>query len=187
MWVDCCALLKCLSWNWACPVSFWRLSQAGVEQSCPSIQLPLGSNAGLLPFLECISQLQYIFWSHSLAYLVFSADPNNVWYIPTFRTFVTQGGNAELPCLITAPEYASSVTLIMDDASCLSPGTNYSFSTEKGITLYNVQSKQKGYYRCQAMINGKTEKSSRIRLIVEEGKGLVLLLSSGRQQYLSWL
>nr|XP_021144550.1 macrophage colony-stimulating factor 1 receptor [Columba livia] len=99
---------------------------------------------------------------------LFVRDPNNVWYVPTFRTFVTQGGNAELPCLITAPEYGSSVTLIMDGASRLSPGTNYSFSTEKGITLYNVQSKQKGYYRCQAMINGKTEKSSRIRLIVEE-------------------
>ncbi|XP_065500403.1 macrophage colony-stimulating factor 1 receptor isoform X1 [Caloenas nicobarica] len=101
---------------------------------------------------------------------LFVRDPNNVWYVPTFRTFVTQGGNAELPCLITAPEYGSSVTLIMDDASRLSPGTNYSFSTEKGITLYNVQSKQKGYYRCQAMINGKTEKSSRIRLIVEEAR-----------------
>ncbi|XP_065705213.1 macrophage colony-stimulating factor 1 receptor [Patagioenas fasciata] len=101
---------------------------------------------------------------------LFVRDPNNVWYVPTFRTFVTQGGNAELPCLITAPEYGSSVTLIMDDASRLSPGTNYSFSAEKGITLYNVQSKQKGYYRCQTMINGKTEKSSRIRLIVEEAR-----------------
>jgi len=95
---------------------------------------------------------------------------------------VTKGGNAELPCLITAPEYGSSVTLIMDDASRLSPGTNYSFSAEKGITLYNVQSKQKGSYRCQAVINGKTEKSSRIKLIVEEGKALGLLLPSGRQQ-----
>lgn len=95
---------------------------------------------------------------------------------------MTKGGNAEFPCLITAPEYGSSVTLIMNDNSPLAPGTNYSFSAEKGITLYNVQSKQKGYYRCQAAINGKLEKSSRIRLIVEEGKGLGLLLSSGRQQ-----
>ncbi|XP_059681200.1 macrophage colony-stimulating factor 1 receptor [Gavia stellata] len=99
---------------------------------------------------------------------LFVRDPNNVWYTPTFRIFVTKGANAELPCLITAPEHGSSVTLIMDDTSHLSPGTNYSFSTEKGITLYNVQSKQKGFYRCQAVINGKIEKSSRIRLIVEE-------------------
>ncbi|KFZ56687.1 Macrophage colony-stimulating factor 1 receptor, partial [Antrostomus carolinensis] len=99
---------------------------------------------------------------------LFVRDPNNVWYIPTFRIFVTKGGNAEFPCLITAPEYGSSVTLIMDDASHLSPGTNYSFSTEKGITLYNVQRKQKGFYRCQAVIDGKIEKSSRMRLIVEE-------------------
>ncbi|KFP09172.1 Macrophage colony-stimulating factor 1 receptor, partial [Egretta garzetta] len=99
---------------------------------------------------------------------LFVRDPSNVWYTPTFRILVTKGGNAELPCLITAPEYGSSVTLIRDDASHLLPGTNYSFSTKKGITLYNVQSKQKGFYRCQAVINGKTEKSSRIRLIVEE-------------------
>ncbi|NXX18479.1 CSF1R factor, partial [Podargus strigoides] len=99
---------------------------------------------------------------------LFVRDPNNVWYVPTFRIFVTKGSNAELPCLITAPEYGSSVTLIMDDSSHISPGTNYSFSTEKGITLYNVQREQKGFYRCQAVIKGKIEKSSRIRLIVEE-------------------
>uniref|UniRef100_A0A672TY70 receptor protein-tyrosine kinase n=1 Tax=Strigops habroptila TaxID=2489341 RepID=A0A672TY70_STRHB len=114
---------------------------------------------------------------------LFVRDPNNVWYTPTFRVGVTRGGNAELPCLITAPEYGSSVTLIMDGGSHLPPGTNYSFSAEKGMTLYNVQSKQKGFYRCQAVINGKIEKSSRIRLLVEEGKGLLLLVSSGRQQY----
>ncbi|NXT58093.1 CSF1R factor, partial [Pluvianellus socialis] len=99
---------------------------------------------------------------------LFVRDPSNMWYTPSFRSFVTKGGNAELPCLITAPEYGSSVTLIMDDASPVPPGTNYSFSTEKGITLYNVQSKQKGSYRCQAVVNGKIQKSSRIRLIVEE-------------------
>ncbi|KFQ45240.1 Macrophage colony-stimulating factor 1 receptor, partial [Nestor notabilis] len=99
---------------------------------------------------------------------LFVRDPNNVWYTPTFRVGVTRGGNAELPCLITAPEYGSSVTLVADGGSHLPPGTNYSFSTEKGMTLYNVQSKQKGFYRCQAVINGKVEKSSRIRLLVEE-------------------
>ncbi|NXY85295.1 CSF1R factor, partial [Alcedo cyanopectus] len=101
---------------------------------------------------------------------LFVRDPNNIWYTPTFRILVTKGGNAELPCLITAPEYGSSVTLIMDDASLLTPGTNYSFSTEKGITLYNVQNEQKGYYRCQAVVNGKNEKSARIRLIVGQAR-----------------
>uniref|UniRef100_A0A8B9TVW1 receptor protein-tyrosine kinase n=1 Tax=Anas platyrhynchos TaxID=8839 RepID=A0A8B9TVW1_ANAPL len=99
---------------------------------------------------------------------LFVRDPDNVWYTPTFRIPVTRGDNVNLPCLITAPEYGSRVTLIMDDASPLSPGTNYSFSTEKGITLYNVQRHQKGYYRCQTVINGRIKKSSRIRLIVEE-------------------
>ncbi|NXS61883.1 CSF1R factor, partial [Brachypteracias leptosomus] len=97
---------------------------------------------------------------------LFVRDPNNVWYTPTFRIHVTRGGDAELPCLITAPEYGSSVTLIRDDTSHPPPMTNYSFSPEKGITLYNVQTKQKGYYRCQAVINGKIEKSEKIRLIV---------------------
>uniref|UniRef100_A0A672TYH9 receptor protein-tyrosine kinase n=1 Tax=Strigops habroptila TaxID=2489341 RepID=A0A672TYH9_STRHB len=113
---------------------------------------------------------------------LFVRDPNNVWYTPTFRVGVTRGGNAELPCLITAPEYGSSVTLIMDGGSHLPPGTNYSFSAEKGMTLYNVQSKQKGFYRCQAVINGKIEKSSRIRLLVEEGKGLLLLVSTAQNR-----
>uniref|UniRef100_A0A8B9UEV7 receptor protein-tyrosine kinase n=1 Tax=Anas zonorhyncha TaxID=75864 RepID=A0A8B9UEV7_9AVES len=99
---------------------------------------------------------------------LFVRDPDNVWYTPTFRIPVTRGDNVNLPCFITAPEYGSRVTLIMDDASPLSPGTNYSFSTEKGITLYNVQRHQKGYYRCQTVINGRIKKSSRIRLIVEE-------------------
>ncbi|NXB34892.1 CSF1R factor, partial [Eulacestoma nigropectus] len=99
---------------------------------------------------------------------VFVRDPSNVWYIPNFRVGGTEGGNVDLPCLITAPEYGSNVTLIMDDASPLPPGTNYSFSVEKGIRLYNVQSKHRGYYRCQAQINGKIKISSRIRLVMEE-------------------
>ncbi|NXA46383.1 CSF1R factor, partial [Nothocercus julius] len=99
---------------------------------------------------------------------LFVRDPNNVWYTPTFRIVVTEGSNAELPCLITAPEYGSSVTLTIDNASGYPTGTNYSFSAEKGMTLYNVQRKQKGYYYCQSVINGKIKKSSRIRLIVEE-------------------
>ncbi|XP_061216131.1 macrophage colony-stimulating factor 1 receptor [Neopsephotus bourkii] len=99
---------------------------------------------------------------------LFVRDPSNVWNTLAFRVGVTRGGNAELPCLITAPEYGSSVTLVMDGGSHLPPGTNYSFSAEKGMTLYNVQSKQKGFYRCQAVINGKIEKSPRIRLLVEE-------------------
>uniref|UniRef100_A0A8C5UF21 receptor protein-tyrosine kinase n=1 Tax=Malurus cyaneus samueli TaxID=2593467 RepID=A0A8C5UF21_9PASS len=99
---------------------------------------------------------------------LFVRDPDNVWYTPVFRIRATKGGNVDLPCLITAPEYGSNVTLIMDDASPLPPGTNYSFSAEKGITLYNVQSKHKGSYRCQAQINGRTENSPRIRLLMEE-------------------
>ncbi|XP_027538283.1 macrophage colony-stimulating factor 1 receptor [Neopelma chrysocephalum] len=99
---------------------------------------------------------------------LFVRDPDNVWYTPEFRVLGTEGGNVDLPCLITAPEYGSNVTLIMDDASHLPPGTNYSFSAERGIRLYNVQSKHKGYYRCQAEINGKIKKSPRIRLVMEE-------------------
>ncbi|NWS94930.1 CSF1R factor, partial [Mionectes macconnelli] len=99
---------------------------------------------------------------------LFVRDPDNVWYTPEFRVLGTEGGNVDLPCLITAPEYGSSVTLTMDGASPLPPGTNYSFSAEKGIRLYNVQSKHKGYYRCQAEINGKIKKSPRIRLVMEE-------------------
>ncbi|NWS20901.1 CSF1R factor, partial [Pachyramphus minor] len=99
---------------------------------------------------------------------LFVRDPDNVWYTPEFRVLGTEGGNVDLPCLITAPEYGSNVTLIMDDASPVPPGTNYSFSAEKGIRLYNVQSKHKGYYRCQAEINRKIKKSPRIRLVMEE-------------------
>ncbi|NWW96998.1 CSF1R factor, partial [Rhynochetos jubatus] len=99
---------------------------------------------------------------------LFVRDPSEVWQILKFRIFVTKGSNAELPCLITAPEYGSNVTLIKDDSSSLPPGTNYSFSAEKGITVYNVQRNQKGFYQCQADINGKIKKSPRIRLIVDE-------------------
>ncbi|NXE86782.1 CSF1R factor, partial [Menura novaehollandiae] len=99
---------------------------------------------------------------------LFVRDPDNVWYTPDFRIRGTKGGNVVLPCLITAPEYGSSVTLITDDASPLPPGTNYSFSAEKGIRLYNVQSKHKGSYRCQAEINGKMKNSPRMRLVMEE-------------------
>ncbi|KAI1234123.1 hypothetical protein IHE44_0003837 [Lamprotornis superbus] len=99
---------------------------------------------------------------------LFVRDPDNVWYTPQFRVRGIEGGNVDLPCLITAPEYGSSVTLIMDDVSPLPPGTSYSFSAEKGIRLYNVQSKHKGFYRCQAQINGKIKNSSRIRLVMEE-------------------
>ncbi|NXU34596.1 CSF1R factor, partial [Drymodes brunneopygia] len=99
---------------------------------------------------------------------LFVRDPDNVWYTPNFRVRGIEGGNVGLPCLITAPEYGSNVTLVMDDSSPLPPGTNYSFSAEKGITLYNVQSKHKGSYRCQAQINGKIKNSSKIRVIMEE-------------------
>ncbi|KAM8799094.1 macrophage colony-stimulating factor 1 receptor [Eudromia elegans] len=99
---------------------------------------------------------------------LFVRDPNNVWYTQNLRIVVTKGSNAELPCLITAPEYGSNVTLAIDNASGYPTETNYSFSAEKGMTLYNVQYRHKGYYYCQAVINGKIKKSSRIRLIVEE-------------------
>ncbi|NXO34182.1 CSF1R factor, partial [Locustella ochotensis] len=99
---------------------------------------------------------------------LFVRDPDNVWYTPRFRVRGIEGGNVDLPCLITAPEYGSNVTLIMDDSSPLPPGTNYSFSAEKGVRLYNVHSKHKGSYRCQAQINGKIKNSSRIRLVMEE-------------------
>ncbi|XP_014742401.1 PREDICTED: macrophage colony-stimulating factor 1 receptor [Sturnus vulgaris] len=99
---------------------------------------------------------------------LFVRDPDNVWYTPQFRVWGIKGGNVDFPCLITAPEYGSRVTLITDDASPLPPGTSYSFSAEKGVRLYNVQSKHKGFYRCQALINGKIKNSSRIRLVMEE-------------------
>ncbi|XP_054024432.1 macrophage colony-stimulating factor 1 receptor [Dryobates pubescens] len=100
---------------------------------------------------------------------LFVRDPNNVWYTSAYWIVATRGGDAELPCLITAPEYGSSVTLTRDDNSQLAPGTNYSFSAEKGITLHNVQSQQKGHYRCQAVINGKPQRSPRMRLLIQEG------------------
>ncbi|NXF83470.1 CSF1R factor, partial [Sclerurus mexicanus] len=99
---------------------------------------------------------------------LFVRDPDNVWYTPEFRIAGSEGANVDLPCLITAPEYGSNVTLIMDYASPLPPGTNYSFSAEKGIRLYNVQRRHKGYYRCQAVINGKIKNSPRLRLVMEE-------------------
>ncbi|NXD30369.1 CSF1R factor, partial [Spelaeornis formosus] len=99
---------------------------------------------------------------------LFVRDPDNVWYTPYFRVRGVEGGNVDLPCLITAPEYGSNVTLIMGDNSPLPPGTNYSFSAEKGVRLYNVQSRHRGSYRCQAQINGKIKNSSRIRLVMEE-------------------
>ncbi|XP_063024903.1 macrophage colony-stimulating factor 1 receptor isoform X1 [Melospiza melodia melodia] len=99
---------------------------------------------------------------------LFVRDPNNTWYTPSFRVWGIKGGNVDFPCFITAPEYGSSVTLIRDDASPLLPGTSYSFSAERGVTLYNVQTKHKGPYRCQAQINGKINNSPRIRLVVEE-------------------
>ncbi|NXM78372.1 CSF1R factor, partial [Serilophus lunatus] len=103
---------------------------------------------------------------------LFVRDPDNVWNVPEFRIRGIEGGSVDIPCLVTAPEYGSSVTLIKDNASHLPPGTNlsltYTFSAEKGITIYNVQSKHKGFYRCQAEINGKIKNSSRIRLVIEE-------------------
>ncbi|NXN93861.1 CSF1R factor, partial [Rhinopomastus cyanomelas] len=99
---------------------------------------------------------------------LFVRDPSEVWYTPVFRISVIRGGNAVFPCLVTAPEYGSNVSLIMDDNSPLLPGSNYSFSAERGITLYDVRSKQSGRYRCQAVINGKIEKSPKIRLFVVE-------------------
>ncbi|NXC39013.1 CSF1R factor, partial [Penelope pileata] len=110
---------------------------------------------------------------------LFVRDPSNVWYVPRSRISVTQGGNAEFPCLITAPEYGSKVTLIRDDDSNPSPVTNYSFSAEKGITLYNVQHQQKGRYRCQAVVKGKMEKSPRIQLVVSEGPEKPVLVTVG--------
>ncbi|NXL87860.1 CSF1R factor, partial [Alectura lathami] len=99
---------------------------------------------------------------------LFVRDPENVWYVEKHWISVTKGDSPVFPCFITAPEYGSSVTLIRADASHLSPRTNYSFSAEKGITLYNVQLQQKGAYRCQAVINGQIKNSSKIRLNVKE-------------------
>ncbi|NWI87066.1 CSF1R factor, partial [Pitta sordida] len=99
---------------------------------------------------------------------LFVRDPDNVWNVPQLRILAAPGDNVDIPCLITAPEYGSSVTLIRVDVPHLPPGTNYSFSAVKGITIYNVQSEHKGYYQCQAEINGKIKTSSKIRLVIKQ-------------------
>ncbi|KYO20390.1 mast/stem cell growth factor receptor Kit isoform B [Alligator mississippiensis] len=99
---------------------------------------------------------------------LFVRDPTNVWYVSTYRVQVKEGSDAQLPCLITNPAYGSNVTLLMDNHSPILPGTEFSFSAQDGVTIYRVQQAQKGYYRCQVLINGEAKKSARIRLLVSE-------------------
>lgn len=109
---------------------------------------------------------------HCLVCLIPPTDPTNVWYVSTYRVQVKEGSDAQLPCLITNPAYGSNVTLLMDNHSPILPGTEFSFSAQDGVTIYRVQQAQKGYYRCQVLINGEAKKSARIRLLVSEGEGL---------------
>uniref|UniRef100_A0A674KCE1 receptor protein-tyrosine kinase n=1 Tax=Terrapene triunguis TaxID=2587831 RepID=A0A674KCE1_9SAUR len=97
---------------------------------------------------------------------LFVRDPKKVWYVHSISVRVSEGRDARLPCLITDPEYGSNVTLLKDDDSPVLPGTEFSFSPQDGVTIYSVQQDHKGYYRCGAHINGKVEKSSKIKLIV---------------------
>lgn len=96
---------------------------------------------------------------------LFVKDPQNVWNTPRFSVRKSEGRDAQLPCLITDPEYGANVTLLKDN-SPVPPGAKFSFSAQDGITIYNVQQADKGSYSCQALINGKVEKSKTIRLIV---------------------
>ncbi|XP_039341152.1 macrophage colony-stimulating factor 1 receptor isoform X1 [Mauremys reevesii] len=97
---------------------------------------------------------------------LFVRDPEKVWYVPSINVRVSEGRDAQLPCLITDPEYGSNVTLLKDDNSPVLPGTEFSFSPRDGVTIYSVQQAHKGYYMCGALINGKVKRSSKIRLIV---------------------
>uniref|UniRef100_A0A8C0H6I4 receptor protein-tyrosine kinase n=1 Tax=Chelonoidis abingdonii TaxID=106734 RepID=A0A8C0H6I4_CHEAB len=97
---------------------------------------------------------------------LFVRDPEKVWYVHSISVRVSEGRDAQLPCLITDPEYGSNITLLKDDNSPVLPGTEFSFSPRDGVTIYNVKQAHKGYYRCGALINGKVERSSKIRLIV---------------------
>ncbi|XP_048715712.2 macrophage colony-stimulating factor 1 receptor isoform X2 [Caretta caretta] len=97
---------------------------------------------------------------------LFVRDPEKVWYVHSIRVRVSEGHDAQLPCLITDPENGSNVTLLKDDYSPVLPGTEFSFSPRDGVTIYNVKQEYKGSYRCGALINGKMERSSKIQLIV---------------------
>ncbi|KAM7163036.1 macrophage colony-stimulating factor 1 receptor isoform 2-T2 [Macrochelys suwanniensis] len=97
---------------------------------------------------------------------LFVRDPEKVWYVHSINVRVSEGRDAQLPCLITDPENGSNVTLLKDDDSPVLPGTEFSFSPWDGVTIYSVQQNHKGSYRCGALINGKVERSSKIRLIV---------------------
>ncbi|XP_074865494.1 macrophage colony-stimulating factor 1 receptor [Carettochelys insculpta] len=99
---------------------------------------------------------------------LFVRDPEKVWYVHSIRVRVEEGRDAQLPCLITDPEYGANVTLLMDDNSPVLPGTKFSFSAQDGVTIYNVQQEHKGFYRCGALINGNVQRSPKIRLILIE-------------------
>ncbi|XP_067422822.1 macrophage colony-stimulating factor 1 receptor [Emydura macquarii macquarii] len=97
---------------------------------------------------------------------LFVRDPEKVWYVHSVSVRVSEGRDARLPCLITDPAYGSNVTLLKDDYSPVLPGTEFYFSPLDGVTIYSVQQDHKGSYRCGALISGKVERSSKIRLIV---------------------
>uniref|UniRef100_A0A8C8STU9 receptor protein-tyrosine kinase n=1 Tax=Pelusios castaneus TaxID=367368 RepID=A0A8C8STU9_9SAUR len=99
---------------------------------------------------------------------LFVRDPEKVWYVRSHIVRVDEGRDAQLPCLITDPEYGSNVTLVRDDNSPVLPGTKFYFSALEGITIYNVQQHQRGSYRCAALVNGERNRTLKIKLIVRK-------------------
>ncbi|KAM6469296.1 macrophage colony-stimulating factor 1 receptor [Liasis olivaceus] len=95
-------------------------------------------------------------------------DPESEWcgFHDAYLT-VEKGSDALIPCLIADPGFTGNMTLLKD----LSPVhriSEVSFSPKEGIWIHRVDLSDKGWYECQAQVQGKWVTSPNFALSVQE-------------------
>uniref|UniRef100_A0ABM5FL87 receptor protein-tyrosine kinase n=1 Tax=Pogona vitticeps TaxID=103695 RepID=A0ABM5FL87_9SAUR len=96
---------------------------------------------------------------------LFVRDSSSIWCVPGTGVAVTEGSDALLPCLITDPEFTSSVSLVKDRHEVTSA---FSFNAREGIRLHRVNLSDRGWYYCRARVEGGWMDSPKIVLTVRE-------------------
>uniref|UniRef100_A0A8D0KF15 receptor protein-tyrosine kinase n=1 Tax=Salvator merianae TaxID=96440 RepID=A0A8D0KF15_SALMN len=96
---------------------------------------------------------------------LFVRDLEPKWCVPKLAAKAIEGRDAVLPCLVTDPGFAGTVSLLKNSHIVSS---RVSFRAQEGIRIHRVKMSDEGWYNCQTVLQGKKTDSKTITLHVIE-------------------
>ncbi|XP_063148280.1 macrophage colony-stimulating factor 1 receptor [Candoia aspera] len=110
---------------------------------------------------------------------VFVTDPDSEWCgLHDVYPTVEKGRDALLPCLIAVPGFTGNMTLLKD-SSPVHRTSEVSFSPKEGIWIHKADLNDKGWYECQALVQGRWVTSPKFSLSVQENHASLTVTIKG--------